>query len=141
MKHVLIVEDEEGLLEGLAHNFRFEGYDVMTARTTGFALLASSSVQEAQDMAMIAHMATLKARVPFLHFFDGFRTSHEVNKIDLLFEEDVRSLIDDPQALRLIQRGAAGTWPPVAWAERAREFSTVLHIAAGLASRDVAPTT
>jgi len=56
----------------------------MAARTTGFALLAASSVQEAQDMAMIAHMATLKARVPFLHFFDGFRTSHEVNKIDLL---------------------------------------------------------
>jgi len=69
--------------------------DVMAARTTGFALLASASVQEAQDMAMIAHMATLKARVPFLHFFDGFRTSHEVNKIELLLEEDVRSLIDD----------------------------------------------
>jgi pyruvate-ferredoxin/flavodoxin oxidoreductase len=69
--------------------------DVMTARTTGFALLASSSVQEAQDLAMIAHMATLKARVPFLHFFDGFRTSHEVNKIDLLMEEQARALIDD----------------------------------------------
>ncbi len=69
--------------------------DVMAARTTGFALLASSSVQEAQDMAMIAHMATLKARVPFLHFFDGFRTSHEVNKIELLFEEEVRALIDE----------------------------------------------
>jgi pyruvate-ferredoxin/flavodoxin oxidoreductase len=69
--------------------------DVMSARTTGFALLASSSVQEAQDMAMIAHMATLKARVPFLHFFDGFRTSHEVNKIDLLLEEQARKLIDD----------------------------------------------
>ena len=69
--------------------------DVMAARMTGFALLASSSVQEAQDLAMIAHMSTLKARVPFLHFFDGFRTSHEVNKIQLLFEEDVRSLIDD----------------------------------------------
>ncbi len=69
--------------------------DVMAVRTTGFALLASASVQEAQDMAMIAHMSTLKARVPFLHFFDGFRTSHEVNKIDLLLEEDVRALIDD----------------------------------------------
>ena len=69
--------------------------DVMTARTTGFALLASSSVQEAQDMAMLAHMSTLKSRVPFLHFFDGFRTSHEVNKIDLLIEEDVRALIDE----------------------------------------------
>jgi pyruvate-ferredoxin/flavodoxin oxidoreductase len=69
--------------------------DVMSARTTGFALLASSSVQEAQDMAMIAHMATLKSRVPFLHFFDGFRTSHEVNKIELLFEEEARTLIDE----------------------------------------------
>ncbi|HEX6944745.1 MAG TPA: pyruvate:ferredoxin (flavodoxin) oxidoreductase [Casimicrobiaceae bacterium] len=69
--------------------------DVMAARTTGFALLAAASVQEAQDMAMIAHMSTLKARVPFLHFFDGFRTSHEVNKIDLLFEDDVRALIDE----------------------------------------------
>ena len=69
--------------------------DVMAARTTGFALLASASVQEAQDMAMIAHMATLKARVPFLHFFDGFRTSHEVNKIELLFEDEVRALIDE----------------------------------------------
>jgi pyruvate-ferredoxin/flavodoxin oxidoreductase len=69
--------------------------DVMAARSTGFALLASSSVQEAQDMAMVAHMATLKSRVPFLHFFDGFRTSHEVNKVELLFEDDVRSLIDE----------------------------------------------
>ena len=79
--------------------------DVMTARTTGFALLASTSVQEAQDMAMVAHMATLKARVPFLHFFDGFRTSHEVNKIELLFEDDVRSLIDED--LVRAQRGRA----------------------------------
>ena len=51
--------------------------DVMHARTTGLAMLASASVQEAQDLALIAHMATLRARVPFLHFFDGFRTSHE----------------------------------------------------------------
>ena len=69
--------------------------DVMAARTTGWAMLCSASVQEAQDMAMIAQMATLRARVPFLHFFDGFRTSHEVNKIDLLFEEEVRALVDE----------------------------------------------
>ena len=69
--------------------------DVMAARMTGWAMLASASVQEAQDMAMIAQMATLRARVPFMHFFDGFRTSHEVNKIDLLLEEDVRKLIDE----------------------------------------------
>jgi pyruvate-ferredoxin/flavodoxin oxidoreductase len=69
--------------------------DVMAARTTGWAMLCAASVQEAQDMAMIAQMATLSARVPFLHFFDGFRTSHEVNKIDCLFEEEVRALLDD----------------------------------------------
>jgi pyruvate-ferredoxin/flavodoxin oxidoreductase len=69
--------------------------DVMATRTTGFAMLASNSVQEAQDMALIAHATTLQARVPFLHFFDGFRTSHEVNKIEQLTEEDFRAMIDD----------------------------------------------
>ena len=69
--------------------------DVMAARTTGWGMLASANVQEAQDMAMIAQMATLRSRVPFMHFFDGFRTSHEVNKLDLLFEEEIRSLIDE----------------------------------------------
>ncbi|MDR1529459.1 MAG: pyruvate:ferredoxin (flavodoxin) oxidoreductase [Burkholderiales bacterium] len=69
--------------------------DVMAARSTGFAILASSSVQEAQDMAMIAHTATLQARVPFMHFFDGFRTSHEVNKYELLDEEQIRAMISD----------------------------------------------
>jgi pyruvate-ferredoxin/flavodoxin oxidoreductase len=68
--------------------------DVMCCRTTGWAMLSSASVQEAQDMAMIAHAATLKARVPFMHFFDGFRISHEVNKIEQLTEDDVRSMID-----------------------------------------------
>ena len=58
--------------------------DVMAARSTGWAMLASGSVQEAQDFALIAHAATLESRVPFLHFFDGFRTSHEVNKIEQL---------------------------------------------------------
>ncbi len=69
--------------------------DVMAARSTGFAMLASVSVQEAQDMAFIAHSATLQTRVPFIHFFDGFRTSHEVNKIKALSKEDVRQLIND----------------------------------------------
>ena len=69
--------------------------DVMAARMTGWGMLASASVQEAQDMAMIAQMATLRARVPFMHFFDGFRTSHEVNKLDLLLEDEVRQLIDE----------------------------------------------
>ncbi len=73
--------------------------DVMATRSTGFALLASNSVQEAQDMALIAHAATLESRVPFLHFFDGFRTSHEVNKIEQLTDDDMRAMIDD----RLVQ--------------------------------------
>ena len=55
--------------------------DVMHARTTGWAMLAAGSVQEAHDFALVAHAATLRWRVPFLHFFDGFRTSHEINKI------------------------------------------------------------
>ena len=68
--------------------------DVMACRSTGWAMLASGSVQEAQDMAVIAHSATLKARVPFVHFFDGFRISHEVNRIEQLSEDDVRAMID-----------------------------------------------
>ncbi len=69
--------------------------DVMAARATGFALLCSGSVQESQDFALIAHAATLEARVSFMHFFDGFRTSHEVQKVKLLSDEDLRSLIHD----------------------------------------------
>ncbi len=69
--------------------------DVMAARQTGWALFSSGSVQEAHDFAAIAHAATLKARVPFLHFFDGFRTSHEVTKIVQLTDDDLRALIDE----------------------------------------------
>jgi pyruvate-ferredoxin/flavodoxin oxidoreductase len=69
--------------------------DVMAARSTGFALLASSSVQEAQDLALVAHAATLRSRVPFLHFFDGFRTSHELNTVERLTEDDLRALLAD----------------------------------------------
>jgi len=69
--------------------------DVMSCRQTGFALAASGSVQEAHDMACIVHAATLKARIPFLHFFDGFRTSHEVAKIIELTDDDLRQMIDD----------------------------------------------
>ena len=68
--------------------------DVMAARTTGFGLLAASSVQAAQDLALITHAATLEARVPFIHFFDGFRTSHEVNKIEELSEDQIRTMIN-----------------------------------------------
>jgi pyruvate-ferredoxin/flavodoxin oxidoreductase len=73
--------------------------DVMAARTTGFAMLASSSVQEAHDFALVAHAATLRARVPFLHYFDGFRTSHEINRIELLADEDLRALVDEETVL------------------------------------------
>jgi pyruvate-ferredoxin/flavodoxin oxidoreductase len=68
--------------------------DVMAARSTGFAMLASSSVQEAHDFALVAHAATLRSRVPFLHFFDGFRTSHEIQSIELLSDDDLRALVD-----------------------------------------------
>ena len=68
--------------------------DVMAARSTGFGLLASNSPQEAQDLAMIAHAATLEARIPFVHFFDGFRTSSEVNKIEQLTDDDMQAMID-----------------------------------------------
>ena len=69
--------------------------DVMACRQTGFALLCSNSVQEAHDMAAIAHAATLESRIPFLHFFDGFRTSHEVSKIEELSDDDLRNLISE----------------------------------------------
>ena len=67
--------------------------DVMACRQTGFAMLASNSVQEAEDMALVAHVATLKSSVPFLHFFDGFRTSHEIQKIDEIAYEDMAKLL------------------------------------------------
>ena len=69
--------------------------DVMVVRATGFALLGSGSIQEVMDLALIAHAATLETRVPFVHFFDGFRTTHEVSKIELLGDDDLRAMIDD----------------------------------------------
>jgi pyruvate-ferredoxin/flavodoxin oxidoreductase len=69
--------------------------DVMAVRPTGFAQLASNSVQEAHDMALIAQAATLQSRIPFIHFFDGFRTSHEVNKVFLIPDDVIREMIDD----------------------------------------------
>ncbi len=69
--------------------------DVMAVRQTGWAMLCSNAVQEVMDFALIAQAATLEARVPFLHFFDGFRTSHEVMKIEQLSEDDIRAMIDD----------------------------------------------
>ena len=69
--------------------------DVMAVRPTGFALLSSASVQEAHDCALIAQAATLESRIPFLHFFDGFRTSHEINTIEVIDDEHIRAMIDD----------------------------------------------
>src|SRR6202046_3996935 len=81
--------------------------DVMAVRQTGFALLASASVQEAQDLALVAQAATLTTRVPFVHFFDGFRTSHELNTIELLSDDDLRALV--PAELVREHRGRALT--------------------------------
>ncbi len=69
--------------------------DVMACRQTGFAMMCSNSVQESHDLAMVSHAATLEAKVPFLHFFDGFRTSHEVQKIEEISMETIRAMIDD----------------------------------------------
>ena len=79
--------------------------DVMAVRSTGFAMLCASSVQEAHDMAAIAQAASLEARVPFVHFFDGFRTSHEINKIRLLSDDDLRGLVDEALVLAHRARG------------------------------------
>ncbi len=68
--------------------------DVMACRQTGFAMMASNSVQEVMDLALVSHLATLEAKVPFLHFFDGFRTSHEVSKIEMIDYEDMAKLLD-----------------------------------------------
>ena len=68
--------------------------DVMAARQTGFALVASGSVQEVIDLGLVSHLATIKTRVPFLHFFDGFRTSHEVQKVEVIDYEDIKKMVD-----------------------------------------------
>ncbi len=79
--------------------------DVMAVRQTGFALLAAASVQEAHDLSLIAQAATLRTRVPFVHFFDGFRTSHELNTINLMTDDDLRALV--PEELVLAHRARA----------------------------------
>ncbi len=85
----------------------------MATRATGFALLASSSVQEAHDNALIAQAATLETRVPFVHFFDGFRTSSEVNKIEQLTEDDMRAMISDDLVLAVRQRALSPDHPAI----------------------------
>jgi len=85
--------------------------DVMFCRATGWAMLCSNSVQEAMDLALIAHAASLETRIPFLHFFDGFRTSHEVNKIEMLNEDDLRSLINMDRIFEHRQRALSPDHP------------------------------
>ncbi|MDP1805360.1 MAG: hypothetical protein Q8K72_09355, partial [Acidimicrobiales bacterium] len=87
--------------------------DVMHVRATGWAMLAAGSVQEAHDFALVAHAATLRARIPFLHFFDGFRTSHEVDKIELLDDDDLHALIRDDDVLEHRARGLSPDAPVV----------------------------
>ncbi|MCJ7549760.1 MAG: pyruvate:ferredoxin (flavodoxin) oxidoreductase, partial [Anaerolineae bacterium] len=87
--------------------------DITAARATGFALLASNSVQEAPDFTVIAQAATLEARVPFIHFFDGFRTSNEINKIEELPEEAIRAMISDELVLAHRARGLNPEHPVV----------------------------
>ena len=110
--------------------------DVMHARTTGWAMLAASSVQEAHDFALIAHAATLQSRVPFLHFFDGFRTSHELAKISLLSVEDIAALIDNDALIQFRLRGMNPDTPDVRGTAQnpdvffqAREASNPYHLA------------
>ncbi|MCL5097436.1 MAG: pyruvate:ferredoxin (flavodoxin) oxidoreductase [Candidatus Omnitrophica bacterium] len=85
--------------------------DVMTARTTGFALLSSGSVQEAMDFALIAQASSLESRIPFLHFFDGFRTSHEVSKIEKVTEDEMRAMIDEKLILAVRARALSPDRP------------------------------
>ncbi|HEX3035296.1 MAG TPA: pyruvate:ferredoxin (flavodoxin) oxidoreductase [Thermodesulfobacteriota bacterium] len=87
--------------------------DVMATRATGFALLSSSSVQEAMDFALIAQVASLKSRIPFLHFFDGFRTSHEISKIELLSDDILRAMIDEELILAHRSRALSPDHPVI----------------------------
>ena len=85
--------------------------DVMACRQTGFAMLASSSVQEAHDIAAVAHLSTIKGRVPFVHFFDGFRTSHEISKIELLDYDEIKDLVDMDAVNAFRKRGLSPNAP------------------------------
>ena len=87
--------------------------DVMACRQTGFAMLCSNTVQEAMDFALISQAATLKSRIPFLHFFDGFRTSHEVQKIEALDMADIRAMIDDDLVIAHRNRALSPDHPTI----------------------------
>ena len=108
--------------------------DVMSARMTGWAMLCSSSVQEAQDFAVISHAATLRSRVPFMHFFDGFRTSHEINKIRIVGADAMRAMMPDDLVLEHRMRGLTPDAPTLRGTTQnpdvffqAREASNTYH--------------
>jgi pyruvate-ferredoxin/flavodoxin oxidoreductase len=110
--------------------------DVMACRQTGFALLSSNSVQEAHDFAIIAQAASLKSRIPFLHFFDGFRTSHEVAKIEELADDDLLAMLDEEAIAGHRRRGLTPDHPVLRGSAQnpdsffqAREAGNVYHIA------------
>ena len=110
--------------------------DVMACRQTGFALLSSNSVQEAHDFAIIAQAASLKSRIPFLHFFDGFRTSHEVAKIEELANDDLLAMLDEDAIAAHRQRGLTPDHPVLRGSAQnpdaffqAREAGNVYHLA------------
>ena len=87
--------------------------DVMACRATGWAMLAASGVQETMDMAAVAHAATLRSRIPFIHFFDGFRTSHELQRIAMLSDDDLSELIDHQSVLAHRQRSLNPNRPSI----------------------------
>ena len=110
--------------------------DVMACRGTGFALLASNSVQETMDLALVARTASLRSRIPFLHFFDGFRTSHEIAKIEELTADDMRGMIDDELVHQHRARGLSPEHPVIRGTAQnpdvffqAREAANVFYLA------------
>ncbi len=110
--------------------------DVMACRTTGWAMLASNSVQEVTDMALVAQIATLESRIPFIHFFDGFRTSHEVGKILPISDETIRALVDDKYIIQFRQNALSPDRPIIRGTAQnpdvffqAREACTPYHAA------------
>src|SRR5690606_34971322 len=118
--------------------------DVMHARATGWAMLGAGSVQEAHDLALVAHAATLRSRVPFLHFFDGFRTSHEISKIQLLDDEDLAALVREDDIAAFRRRGLSpaapglrGTAPSPDVFFQAREAANPFHDAVPAIVQDV----
>ncbi len=97
--------------------------DVMAVRQTGFAQLVSNTVQEAHDMALIAHTATLHSRMPFIHFFDGFRTSHQISKIKLTTPEQIRAMIPDDIIRKHRERALNPDQPVLRGTRKTRMFT------------------